>query len=188
MEEITIPLEVYKALTDTVKMFLESQNKYINFVERTIACLNLIQEYYALKSPEVLAAHFKKTEEELKKSGIVVEKDEKFYDLLRKFRERAGMEEVDLYTRAGLSKAVFSNIRSVKSVPKQENVLSLALTLKLNLSETKLLLERAGHAFVPGSVFSKIITDALRQNIGSVDDVNELLVRHGLEPLGTKVR
>ena len=162
MEEITIPLEVYKALTDTVKMFQESQNKYINFVERTIACLNLIQEYYALKSPEVLAAHFKKTEEELKKSGIVVEKDEKFYDLLRKFRERAGMEEVDLYTRAGLSKAVFSNIRSEKSVPKQENVVSLA--------------------------FSKIITDALRQNIGSVDDVNELLVRHGLEPLGTKVR
>ncbi|MBQ1869213.1 MAG: hypothetical protein II146_01925, partial [Treponema sp.] len=107
---------------------------------------------------------------------------------LRKFRERAGMEEVDLYTRAGLSKAVFSNIRSEKSVPKQENVVSLALTLKLNLSETKLLLERAGHAFVPGSVFSKIITDALRQNLGSVDDVNELLVRHGLEPLGTKVR
>ena len=181
MEEITIPLEVYRALTDCVRKFQESQNKYINFVERTIACLNLIQEYYALKSPEVLSAHFKKTEEELKKSGIVVEKDDKFYDLLRKFRERAGMEEVDLYTRAGLSKAVFSNIRSEKSV-------SLALTLKLNLSETKLLLERAGHAFVPGSVFSKIITDALRQNFGSVDDVNELLVRHGLEPLGTKVR
>lgn len=188
MEEITIPLEVYKALADTVKMFLESQNKYINFVERTIACLNLIQEYYALKSPEVLSAHFAKTEEELRKCGIVVEKDDRFYDLLRKFRKRAGMDEVELYTRAGLSKAVFSNIRSEKSVPKQENVLSLALTLKLNLAETKLLLERAEHAFVPGSIFAKIITDALRQNVGCVDDVNDLLVKNGLEPLGTKVR
>ncbi|MCR5317996.1 MAG: helix-turn-helix transcriptional regulator [Treponema sp.] len=188
MEEITIPLEVYRALTNTVQKFMESQNKYINFVERTVACLNLIQEYYALKSPEVLSAYFEKTEEELRKSGIVVEKDDKFYDLLRKFRDRAGMEEVDLYTRAGLSKAVFSNIRSGKSVPKQENVLSLALTLKLSLSETKLLLERAGHAFVPGSIFSKIITDALRQNVGTVDDVNEVLVKNGLEPLGSKVR
>ena len=187
-EQITIPLEVYKSLVSTAQKFQATQAQYVLFVERVIASLDLIREYYALKKPETLMEYFAKSEEDLKKSGIVVKKAEKFYDLLKAFMQRASMEEVELYTRAGLSKAVFSNIRSEKSVPKQETVIALALALKLNLAETKLLLESAGHSFLPGATFTKVITDALKQNFVSVDDVNELLLKNGLEVLGTKVR
>lgn len=185
---ITIPLDVYNALIASVQNFQSVQSQYQNILSRVVASVNLLQEYYELKPPKVLAEYYGRDEAELTECRIVVGKEDNFYDVLNKFRNKAGLEEVELYSKAGLSKQVYSKIRSGQSVPKIETVISLAITLHLTLTETKLILERAGHAFIPGAAFTKIVTDAINQKIENIDDVNEILARNGLEPIGSKVR
>lgn len=70
-----------------------------------------------------------------------------FFTVLRRYREFLGVNEVAMYKAADLSRQVYSKIKSGKSKPKRETVMSFAVALNLSAKDTEILLSSAGFSF-----------------------------------------
>lgn len=93
--------------------------------------------------------------------------------------DEEGLKDSEFYKCAGITKQVFSNIRSNEDYqPKKETVIGAILALKLDIEDAEDLLERAGYAFSPTSKFDVIITYCIRHNIYSIMEVNEALFKY----------
>lgn len=103
--------------------------------------------------------------------------------LLHKLDEQ-GLKDSDFYHSAGLTKQVFSKLRSNKDYqPSRNTAIACALALHLDLPETEDLLRRAGYAFSPTSLFDVIIEYCIRRKVYSLYDVNAALYGRGEKQL-----
>lgn len=107
------------------------------------------------------------------------EDDMTFQQKLLSFIDREGIKDSEFYKRAGITKQVFSQIRSNEDYqPKKETALASILALKLNMDEAEDLLGRAGFAFSPSSKFDVIIRYCIENKIYSIMEVNEALFKY----------
>lgn len=84
-------------------------------------------------------------------------KEVSFYELLSEYIDRSKYrKDSDVYNKAGISKAVFSKIRS-GHIPKRTSILRIAFVLELTCAETKRLLNAAGYEFLANNKFDKFI-------------------------------
>lgn len=101
----------------------------------------------------------KKTEMPLDLLNFIMEdkKEVSFYELLSKYIDRSKYKkDSDVYNKAGMSRAMFSKIRS-GHIPKRTSVLRIAFVLELTCAETKRLLNSAGYEFLANNKFDKFI-------------------------------
>ena len=76
---------------------------------------------------------------------ILSTKKPAFADVLTNFIDERGLNDPQVYNKAGISRQLFHKIISIPNYkPSKETVLMLALALKLNVDETKYLLDAAG--------------------------------------------
>lgn len=93
--------------------------------------------------------------------------------------DKEGLKDSEFYKSAGITKQVFSTIRSNEDYqPKKETAIAAALSLKLDMDDTEDLLERAGYAFSPTSKFDIIITYCIKNGIFNIMEVNEALFKY----------
>ena len=114
---------------------------------------------------------------------LKVQRNESFSELLFRFiREKK--RDVEVYRGAVLTAQHFSKIRSYRSYrPTQSTVLALALSLGLDLDETKDLLRAAGLSFTHASMTDIIVEYFIINGPHDLFALNEELFRRGLEPL-----
>lgn len=62
--------------------------------------------------------------------------------------EKRGWSEPEFYRRAGISAAVFSNMRNPRNKPSKNTLLQCLIGLELDYTDSSALLEKAGYAFV----------------------------------------
>lgn len=104
-----------------------------------------------------------------------------FLDKMFDYADRQGLSEVELYKSACLSRAVFSNIRSMtvkkKYRPGKVAVLCLCIALKLSAEEAGEMLELLGYSFSQSDRIDVIIHWVLSNTefSYSVDVLNEII-------------
>ena len=105
--------------------------------------------------------------------------DAPFSTLLMELIDARGMSDVEVYKRAGMSRQLFSKIRSSHDYrPAKKTVLALAVALKLSLEETAHLLERAGFALSHSSKADVIVEYFIVNEVYDVMAINEVLYRY----------
>ena len=110
-----------------------------------------------------------------------------FVDLLIELVNRDGRSGKDLYGEYEIyfSRKTFSKMLQGKSISK-ENILRLAILLRLNVEETLDLLGYGGFGVSKGIRRDLIIMFAIEHKIYDPDEVDETLLDYGEEPLFNK--
>ncbi|MBV1756486.1 MAG: hypothetical protein KMY55_01460 [Dethiosulfatibacter sp.] len=103
----------------------------------------------------------------------------KFFSLLTKFIDRAGLTEPQFYSRACISTAVFSNMRRDDYTPSKASVLKSIIGLKLNYTDASALLEKAGYTFVWSDTKDLTIVFCIMNEVYNPIEVDELLTSIG---------
>ena len=103
---------------------------------------------------------------------------------LLKFIDEKGMDDVECYKKANVSKQTWFKILNEKGYkPSKKTVIGFALSLHLTVDEAQSLLAAAGFILSRSSRFDVIIMYCLTKKIYNVIDVNALLFHHLKETL-----
>ena len=112
--------------------------------------------------------------------------DKGFADTLFSYIDEKGMTDVECYKRANVDKKTFSKIKCNKDYrPSKITVLSFAIALRLDLSQTDRLLNTVGMSLSQSSRFDMIIKYFITTgNYKDIFDVNETLYQFDEATLG----
>jgi len=120
-------------------------------------------------------------------SATDFELDESFSEMLFRKIDESGMKDSECYKKANVSKQIFSNIKSNEDyIPKKNTVLAFAIALKLDLDDTKDLLERAGYALSKSRLFDVIVEYFVANEKYDIDEINGVLYEYDQTLLGSK--
>lgn len=118
-------------------------------------------------------------------ADIVRDVSATFQERLFEIIQEKELDETAVYKAANLDRKLFSKIRCNPDYkPKKKTAVALALAMKLSLTETKDLLERAEFALSPSSKFDLIIEYCISHQIYDVYQINVILFEHDLPTLG----
>ena len=106
-------------------------------------------------------------------------------EMLFRLIDEKGLDPIAVYKNANINRKHFSKINSNKDYqPKKVTAVAFAISMHLNLDETKDFLARAGYALSPSSKFDLIISFFIEKENYDMFEINEVLFDHGLESIG----
>lgn len=111
--------------------------------------------------------------------------DESFAQTVLRLIDERGMDDVDVYKRANMSRQLFAKIRKDDAYrPTKKTACALAFALGLNYEDTLALLSRAGFTLSHSSKFDVIVEYFLMNSIHDIFQVNEALFAYDQPILG----
>lgn len=185
--EINVYLLVYdNDAFDTSKKLFKSVKDYL--IKEPVSAPNRYVEPtlgFVVCDKEKAYKDIKCCEKDFRK--MKYEEDVPFHIYLQKIAKEKNMQYPDIYGSVNMDRKLWNNIINgkKKGIIRKETAVSIALGLKLNLKETKELVERSGNSF-GYSIFDKIITAAIMQGEYRWYEINEVLMLYDQPTLGTK--
>ena len=107
-----------------------------------------------------------------------------FNEVLFNFINEKGLNDLQVYKKAGIDRRHFSKIRSrFDYTTKKNTVISLALAMELDKAETSKLLKAAGYSLSENSTYDLVIMFCIEKKIYNIHDVNLALDHFSLKIL-----
>lgn len=107
-----------------------------------------------------------------------------FSSILLSYIDKLGINDSEVYKKAGIDRRHFSKIRSNPDYhPGKNTAIALALALGLNPKEAASLMGAAGYFLSDSDTFDLVITFCLERKIYDINDVNLALDYFSLKPL-----
>lgn len=105
--------------------------------------------------------------------------------LLTCIREKCSGNGAIAYTRAGVSRQIYSRIIAWDDeTADKKTVMKFCIGLQLDMADAERLMKSAGYAFSNTIPLDRAFTFAIENRIWNIGDVEEMLVRNGLPGLG----
>lgn len=163
---------------------LEAESaQYVPIPQEPILC-EAMPAMFAIE-PEAGAEKAKKKEGSL--ADWIRRRDDTFAVLLLKLIDRKGMDDVQCYKKANVSKNTFWKINNDATYrPSKETVLAFAIALELDIDEAKELLRAAGYALSGNYVFDVIIEYYITNGMYDIFEINASLFKYDQKLLGCK--
>ena len=118
--------------------------------------------------------------------GFTFETDAGFSETLLHLIDQSGEKDSAVYKRANISRQHFSKIRSDSNYrPTKSTVLAFAIALRLDLPQTRDLLERAGYALSRSSMTDAIVRCFIEHGHYNINDINLALFKYDQPQLGS---
>lgn len=143
----------------------------------------ILHDFFAADEEEACEESFEACKIELAAEPSLSEElkdlDASWSETLLHLIDEKGMEDVEVYQRAGIDRRHFSKIRSDRDYrPGKETVLAFCFALGLSLDESEELLKRAGYALSHSSRFDVIVEYFLKQGIHDLFTIDETLIHY----------
>lgn len=116
--------------------------------------------------------------------SIISIHEKSFSSLLFEYIDETGMTDAQVYNAIGISKQVFSNLRSGKQHSlKKKNIVSICIVLHLNIEKTLKLLASCGYGLSEYTTFDRIISFCISKGCYDIFEINELLVDYNQQTI-----
>lgn len=134
--------------------------------------------------PRVVKTRVQKAEAPRTLEDMINHINDTFQEAVFYHIDTKGLDEVEVYTNAHLDRRLFSKLRSNKDFkPSKKTAISICLGLKLNLDETKDLLEKAGYTLSHSSIADLIIEYFIKNKEYDLNIINSILYEYHQELL-----
>ena len=161
------------------------RSKEISAARRRRAAMQAMQDACCAPAPAP-APNFAPSFDELwDPEDFNFETDAGFSETLLNLIDQSGEKDSAIYKRANISRQHFSKIRSDPQYrPTKSTVLAFAIALRLDLAQTRDLLERAGYALSRSSMTDMIVRCFIERHHYNINDINLTLFKYEQPQLG----
>lgn len=117
---------------------------------------------------------------------LIDEIDFTFQEMLFKFIDQKGLNDVDVYKKANVDRKLFSKIKSNRFYqPSKSTALAFSIALELNLDETLDLLKKAGYTLSDAIPLDIIVAYHIEKAIYDIYEINMVLFDKGEHSIGS---
>lgn len=184
--------KISQKLLENIKEFINenyeinSEDSLMNLVSPTILNSEQISFNKTKHKPELAQEpSFLKSKRSLKDIQI----GETFQEMLVRLINSSGKTDPEIYKAVNIDRRLFSKIISDKYYkPSKKTAISLAISLKLTLDETKDLLEKAGFALSRSQKFDLVVEYFIIEGNYDIYEINSALYEITQQSLGANDR